>query len=117
MSSARRKRVATRDRYFQSVCASRNRKWVVPPILACQTGATDMEIEPWRVQELDPRATGYGQVISAGVLRQGSMSPARMAYLVSSVRSRMPSFCRMLARCRSTVFRLMTRVSAMSLEE
>ncbi len=34
----------------------------------------------------------------AGALRQGSMSPARTAYLVSSVRSRMRSFWRMLAR-------------------
>ena len=40
-----------------------------------------------------------------------------MANLVRSSRSRIPSFCRMLARCRSTVLALITRVSAISLEE
>ena len=45
------------------------------------------------------------------------MSPARIAYRVSSSRSFRPSFCSRLARCRSTVLTLITSRSAISLEE
>ena len=45
------------------------------------------------------------------------MRPARIAYRVSSRRSRRPSFCSRFARCRSTVLTLMTSRSAISLEE
>ena len=47
----------------------------------------------------------------------GSISPARIAYRVSSSRSRSPSFCSRLARCRSTVLTLMTSSSAISFDE
>ena len=47
----------------------------------------------------------------------GSTRPARIANLVSSSRSRMPSLCRMFARCRSTVLALMTNVLAISFDE
>ena len=47
----------------------------------------------------------------------GSTSPTRMAYLVSSVRSRMPSFSKMLERCRSTVLMLIVNRWAISFEE
>jgi alginate O-acetyltransferase complex protein AlgJ len=43
---------------------------------------------------------------------QGSTSPRRMAYRVSSTRSRMPSLPRMFSRWRSTVRRLITSASA-----
>ena len=49
------------------------------------------------------------------VFRQGSTSPCRIAYRVSSTRSCIPSFSRMFVRCRSTVFSLITSASAMSL--
>lgn len=44
----------------------------------------------------------------------GSTRPRRMAYLVSSTRSCIPSFSRMLARWRSTVFSLITSAPAIS---
>jgi hypothetical protein len=44
----------------------------------------------------------------------GAIRPRRMAYRVSSTRSRIPSFSSMLARWRSTVLRLITSRSAIS---
>src|SRR5206468_3133042 len=45
---------------------------------------------------------------------QGSIKPRRIAYRVSSTRSVIPSFSSMFARWRSTVFLLITSISAIS---
>jgi hypothetical protein len=59
--------------------------------------------------------------LSAAGPREGwsqlSIRPVRIAYRVSSVRSRISNFCRMFARCRSTVLTLITSSAAISLDD